>query len=248
MISCLVSTRNCLVSNYGVNINYIYNKHGVVNVQKSSLYYLFKCLTYACCIPFNCIKSCFVPRYNIIYNMDKLYYTTDTEYTKIAPIILSVKAYKKDIPIYQPSPTNIYNKLTIDTSTPSNDIPVCVNNLETKNNTAQETKTEEPNTQDTKIEIKPEENITQEVEQEIEQEIEQQVEETKIDEDKLIDITQDFKVFNNLIPLWIFIKVTRLNLNKYDTMQFTYLLNAKMNTREININEMKDVQLYKLFI
>jgi len=221
-----------------------------VNVQKSSLYYLFKCLTYACCIPFNCIKSCFVPRYNIIYNMDKLYYTTDTEYTKIAPIILSVKAYKKDIPIYQPSPTNIYNKLTIDTSTPSNDIAVCINNLETKNTTAQEneTKTEidtDTKTEidtDTKMEIKLEEN-TKEIEQQ-----DGQIEETKIDEDKLIDITQDFKVFNNLIPLWIFIKVTRLNLNKYDTMQFTYLLNAKMNTREININEMKDVQLYKLFI
>jgi hypothetical protein len=182
--------------------------------------------------------------------MDKLYYTTDTEYTKIAPIILSVKAYKKDIPIYQPSPTNIYNKLTIDTSTPSNDIAVCINNLETKNTTAQEneTKTEidtDTKTEidtDTKMEIKLEEN-TKEIEQQ-----DGQIEETKIDEDKLIDITQDFKVFNNLIPLWIFIKVTRLNLNKYDTMQFTYLLNAKMNTREININEMKDVQLYKLFI
>lgn len=240
MISCLVNTRNCLVSNYGVNINYIYNKHGVVNVQKSCLYYLFKCLTYACCIPFNCIKSCFVPRYNIIYNMDNLYYTTDTEYTKISPIILSVKAYRKSIPIYQPSPTAIYNKLTIDTSTPSDNVVIHINDVNTNQETKQELK-EEPK-EEPKEELKEEVNIA---DTKIE---ETKIEETKLDNDKLIDITQEFKVFNNLIPLWIFIKVTRLNLNKYDTIQFTYLLNSKMNIREININEMKDMQLYKLFI
>jgi len=214
MISCLVNTRNCLVSNYGVNINYIYNKHGVVNVKKSSLRYFFGCLTYACCIPFSCIKSYFTPKYNIIYNMDDLYYTTDTEATKITPIIISAKAINTMHPssptIIQCEPKLEEDNIIIEIKD-TLDKPIENMNVTNQNN-------------ELKIDINsPDNNI-------------------------FIDITNEFKVFNNLIPLWIFIRVVKLDLTKYDKLEFIYLLNGKMNTKKIIINEMKDVQLYKLFI
>ena len=72
-MQCLVKTRNCLVSNYCVNINYFYTENKIIDFAKSYYRYLMSCVTCLFCIPFTCVKNIFSKKYTIIYNMDKLY-------------------------------------------------------------------------------------------------------------------------------------------------------------------------------
>ena len=68
MLSCLIKSRNCLVSNYGVTINYIYNNDKVVDMSKSFYRYFICIFKYLCCVPFCCIKKLIAPD-DMIYNM-----------------------------------------------------------------------------------------------------------------------------------------------------------------------------------
>ena len=91
MLSCLINFRNNFVSNYNVNILYMYNNDIYIDLSESYIKYLFFF------IPFSLVTYLLTPRFNIIYKMDNLYYITTNTTMKIYPIILSVKVKKNNI-------------------------------------------------------------------------------------------------------------------------------------------------------
>ena len=60
MKNCLIGTRNCCVSNYGVTIVYLYNDNKIIDINDSKLKCLLSCL---CVIPFKLLSK-FIKYYN----------------------------------------------------------------------------------------------------------------------------------------------------------------------------------------
>ena len=105
MIESCINLRNCCISNYGVNIIYLYKNNKIIDVIDSKLRFLLSCL---CFVPFKLLTKiikCY--KYDIIYNMDNLYYTTNIQTNHIIPVILYATLY---------SSANIKKKLFIDTN------------------------------------------------------------------------------------------------------------------------------------
>ena len=105
MIESCINLRNCCISNYGVNIIYLYKNNKIIDVIDSKLRFLLSCL---CFVPFKLLTKiikCY--KYDIIYSMDNLYYTTNIQTTHIIPVILYATLY---------SSSNIKKKLFIDTN------------------------------------------------------------------------------------------------------------------------------------
>ena len=68
------------------------------------------------------------------------------------------------------------------------------------------------------------------------------------DNEETLDITNLIKVYNNSIPLWVFIKNNNIDTDKYDSIRFTYLYIAQMRTKEILIDTYKNECIYKIFM
>ena len=276
MKNCLIDTRNCCVSNYGVTIVYLYNDNKIIDINDSKLKCLLSCL---CVIPFKLLSK-FIKYYNyhIIYKMDNLYYTTNIKENHITPVIMNVTIADE---IFITKKINLYINTNIDT--PDN---ILVNNSLTliKNNNQSPVPMEmspdnnpmdcSPNNNDlilTTNECPDDKDITM-VEISGKKEVVIGISENKdtltncSSENKMEsldtthnithdithnithDITTNFRVYNNSIPLWVFIKNENINLEKYKIIKIKYMLNNKIETIEVNILQNMNRPLYELFI
>jgi len=61
------------------------------------------------------------------------------------------------------------------------------------------------------------------------------------------DITNNLKLYNTSIPLWVFIKNENIDLDKFNTIKIKYMFNNKIEIIDININANINRLLYELF-
>jgi len=200
--------------------------------------------------------------------MDNLYYTTNVKSTHIIPVILYATLYlpviKKnklfintDVDSPQHIPIDNYNTPTIiktnsdmdcsdnkdnsvpmDCSTTPDNKMITVNScpydnditmVEISNNEITMTDMED-NTDIVMVEMSEKKNDVETVET---------VEE--------YDITNNLKLYNTSIPLWVFIKNENIDLDKFNTIKIKYMFNNKIEIIDININANINRLLYELF-
>jgi len=246
MQSCLIGTRNCCVSNYGVTIVYLYNNNKIINVNETKLRYILSC---ACVIPFK-ILSKFIKYYNyhIIYKMDNLYYTTNILSNHITPVIMNVTIVSEIIT----KKINLYIDTNIDTP-----VNIITNNSSTliKNNIQSPVP----------MDMSPDNNMDCSSES---KDMDVTIDECPDDKDITMvslsgkkedvvettcdrlseDITTNFRLYNNSIPLWVFIKNENINLDNYKIIKFKCMINNKIESNEINILKYINKPLYEIFI
>jgi len=253
MQDCLINFRNCCVSNYGVNIIYLYKHNKIVDMSISKLKYI---LSFLCCIPFKLLSK-FIKynNYNIIYTMDNLYYTTNIIENHITPVILNISLYSNlnnpkkklyidtnvdspiSIPINNNSPTIIKNyTVSLDNTPEMSNINTA---LDCSNDNNILTVNECPDDKDiTMVEISDKkDNDTIMID----------TTEIKNTDNNYLDVTSNFKLYNNSIPLWVFIKNENVNLEMYNIIKIKYMLNNKIEFIDINIAQNINKLLYELF-
>jgi hypothetical protein len=71
--------------------------------------------------------------------------------------------------------------------------------------------------------------------------------EIKNTDNNYLDVTSNFKLYNNSIPLWVFIKNENVNLEMYNIIKIKYMLNNKIEFIDINIAQNINKLLYELF-
>ena len=261
MQNCLINTRNCCVSNYGVRIIYLYKSNKIIDVSVSKLRFLLKCM---CIMPFKLlVKFIKYNNYDIIYTMDSLYYTTNIIENHITPVILYVSLYsnqnndtKKKLyidtnvesPIAIPIDNYYNNSPTIVKNTTNMDISPENKPMDISHDTNMISVNECPDDKDiTMIELSTKKEI---IESKVNEDIvmvEVSDKKDSIDNNEF-DITSNFRLYNNSIPLWVFIKNENINLDNYNMIKIKYMLNNKIEIIDINIAENINKLLYSLFI
>lgn len=271
MQKCLVNIRNCCVSNYGVNIIYLYRPDKIIETNVSKLKYVLSCL---CFMPFKLLSK-FIKYYNydIIYTMDNLYYTTNIISNHITPVILSVALYSNinnessnetkkclyidtnvespiAIPIdnYYNSPTIIKNK-SMDISPENNSYPMEIspnnNSMECSPDNKMLNVNECPDDKDiTMVELSSKKEI---VISDVKDDKDIVMIDVSPKKDVFYDMTTNFRAYNSSIPLWVFIKNENVNLDMYNMIKIKYMLNNKIEIIDINIAQNINKLLYDLF-
>jgi hypothetical protein len=200
--------------------------------------------------------------YDIIYTMDSLYYTTNIIENHITPVILYVSLYSKrnnDTKKKLYIDTNIESPISIPIDNYYNNSPTLVKNkpmdispenkpMDISHDTNMISVNECPDDKDiTMIELSTKKEI---IESKVKEDIvmvEVSDKKDSIDNNEF-DITSNYRLYNNSIPLWVFIKNENINLENYNMIKIKYMLNNKIEIIDINIAENINKLLYSLFI